>query len=250
MRFLFALISLVSLVMLAGNSDADTLKLKSGRTINATKCWKDGEIIKCKIYGQVIGYHKDDIAEMQLSAEPEIPANGFQFDVWRSGISVRQAIDIAEANDIPLHKGGLLSVNKTFNPKMCRPYADTATEFYYKAPMLGKMATLTFRFTPISKRLYTLTVTFSGPGTSKKSEFREQVESMLRGKYGDPVKITDQIVFKDFDWRINDNATVTMRPGGASVQIAYRDLTLSQLYEKEKIGKVRSGFTNSDKDKF
>lgn len=73
---------------------------------------------------------------------------------------------------------------------------------------------------------------------------------MLREKYGNPIKVTDQIVFKDFDWKINENAVVTMRTGGNSVQITYQDLKLTQLTEKEKLGQVRSGFNKNDKAKF
>ena len=250
-QIIFMIMILVSSLISPHPSGADTIVLKSGRTIDATKCWEDGEIIKCNIYGQIVGYHKNDIAEAKLSTKPEIPpADGFKFDIWQSGISVHEAIDVAEVNNIPLHRGGLISVNKTFNPTMCRPYADEAIEFYYKDQILGKWATLTFRFTQSSKRLYSLSVAFSGPGISKKSEFREQVESMLRKKYGKPIRITNHIVYKDFDWSINDNAIVTMRPGGNSVHITYRDLKLTDLCEKEKLNQVRSGFTRNDKSKF
>ena len=247
----FIIMILMSSLVCPHYSGADTIVLKNGRTIDATKCWEDGEIIKCKVYGQIVGYHKNDIAEARLSTKSETStADGFKFDIWQSGILVRQAIGIAEVNDIPLHRGGLISVNKTFNPKMCKPYADKATEFYYKDQILGKWATLNFRFTQSSKQLYSLTVAFSGPKISKKSDFRKQVESMLREKYGNPVRVTNHILYKEFDWKINNNAIVTMRPGGNSVHITYRDLKLAGLFEKEKLKYIRSGFTRNDKSKF
>ena len=250
-QILFVAIILVSCMVYTLQPGADTIVLKSGRTIEATKCWESGDIIKCKIYGQTVGYHKNDIADARLSSNSETPPiDGFKFDIWQSGISVRQAIDIAEVNDIPLHRGGLISANKTFNSKMCKPYADESTEFYYKDQILGKWATLTFRFTQSGKRLHSLTVAFSGTGISKKSEFREQVESMLREKYGNPIRVTDHIVYKEFDWKINNNAIVSMRPGGNSVHIIYCDLKLADLCEKDKLEQVRSGFTRNDKSKF
>jgi hypothetical protein len=47
---------------------ADTIILKGGRQINATKCWEDGELIKCKQYGAIVGYQKKDI--MQVAPKP------------------------------------------------------------------------------------------------------------------------------------------------------------------------------------
>ncbi len=235
MRNLIAAISLVSLIMFPIVSVADTITLNNGRIIDATKCWEDGDLVKCKVYGQVIGYQKSDIAEIKMDVVPEKPANGFRFDIWQSGISVQKLIDIAEANDLPLHRAGLISANKKFNPKMCRPYADTATRFGHKEQLFNKMASLTFDFTPASKKLYSLEIAFNGTGVSKQSEFRQQIESMLREKYGKPIRMTDHIFFKDFDWKINDNATVTMRPMGNTVLVTYRDVMLANLSEKEKL---------------
>lgn len=243
-------IAMISLWIVPLSSAADTIVLKSGRIIDAAKCWEDGDLVKCKIYGQVIGYHKNDIAEIKTDVAHEIPSKGFRYDIWQSGISVREAIDIAEVHDIPFHRGGIISVNKTFNPKMCRPYAESATEFYYKDQILGRRATLTFNFTPLSKRLYSLTVAFSGPGISKTSDFKDQVESMLRVKYDRPPKNIAHIFFEVLEWKINRNATVTMRAGGNSIHIIYSDLKLFELFEKEKNELVRSGFTKNDKNKF
>ena len=229
---------------------ADTIILKSGRQINATKCWDSGDQIKCKIYGQVIGYQKSDIAEVHMGTIPVKPTKGFRYDIWQSGITVRKAIDIAEANDLPLHRAGLISSNKTFNPKMCRPYSDTATRFGYKEPLFGKMASIIFDFTPKSKKLYSLEIKWLGTGVSIKSEFRQQVESILREKYGKPFKTKDKYVYKEYHWRINGNAIVTMKPMGNAVVVTYQDLNLVKLAESEKLGKIRNGFTKTDKSKF
>jgi hypothetical protein len=250
MRLIVAAIGMLSLIMFPLLSVADTIVLKSGRKIDATKCWEDGDLVKCKVYGQVIGYHKGDIAEIKMDAAPVMPAKGFRYDIWQSGISVQKAIDIAEANDLPLHRAGLISANKKFNPKMCRPYADTAIRFGYKEQLFGKIASISFDFTPVSKKLYSLEIKWLGSGVSKQSEFRQQVESILRKRYGKPFRISDHIVFKDYDWKINSNATVTLRPLGNAVLVTYRDTVLANLSEKEKLGQVRSGFTINDKSKF
>lgn len=231
-------------------SYADTFTLKNGREITAINCWEDGDLIKCNLYGQTVGYPKSDVANFQIDAKPEMPTDGFRFDIWQSGITVRDAIKIAEAHDKPMHKEGLISINKAFNPKMCRPYADTANQFYYKDQIFGKWATLNFDFTPTSKRLYRLKIAFSGPDISKTSEFRDRIEAMLREKYGQPVEIKNQIVYMSYNWNINANATVSMRPGTSYIQVTYRDTALFNLAENEKLELVRKGFTEGDKEKF
>ena len=112
------------------------------------------------------------------------------------------------------------------------------------------MASISFDFTPVSKKLYSLEIQWLGTGVSKQSEFRQQIEAMLREKYGKPLRIVDKILYKDYDWKINENATVTMRPMGNTVLVTYRDTVLANLSEKEKLGQVRSGFTKNDKNKF
>lgn len=238
------------LIMIANYSLADTLVLKSGKKIVATKCWEQGDLVKCQLHGQTIGYAKTDIAEVQMDALPAKPVDGFRFDMWNSGITVAEAINVAETNDKAFHASGIISANKSFHPKMCRPYADTATKFCYKDQIFGKWATLNFDFTPTSKRLYCLDVGFFGPGISKQSEFRERIEAMLREKYGKPVSVTDHIVYKTYDWKINSHAMVTMRPGCNSVNVIYRDITLARQAEAEKLDQVRKGFTTNDKGKF
>lgn len=89
-----------------------------------------------------------------------------------------------------------------------------------------------------------------GIGIPKNSEFRQQIEATLRDKYGNPIKITDHTLFKDYDWRINKNAIVTMRPMSDSIIVTYRDVILSNLAEAEQLNRVQKGFKRSDKEKF
>lgn len=251
MRQLLAAMSILSLIMFPIISVADTITLKNGRKVDPTKCWEDGDLVKCKVYSQVIGYHKSDISEIKMDTAPVMPTKGFRYDIWQSGISVLEAIDIAEANDLPLHKGGLISANKKFNPKMCRPYADTATIFYYKGQIFNRWATLNLSFTPVSRRLYSVEIRFHNTGMSKDSESREQVEGMLREKYGKPLGVNSHMgVYKTYDWKINKNAIVTMRPGTNFVHVSYLDKAIAKLVQTELDGQVRSGFTTNDKSKF
>ena len=231
-------------------SRADTLILKSGKQIESSKCWREAGMIKCRKLGQIIGFSESEVATVMFDKEVTAPSDGFSFDIWKSGLTVAEAIDLAEVNDIPLHRAGLISVNKHFNPKMCLPYANTAREFDYRAQILGRQAKILLKFTPASKKLYSITVSWSGSGISKKSEFRDQVEAMLTEKYGRPVKTKNHIIFKTYDFQINKFSNVTMRPGGNYVLLEYLDNRLSKLAMDEKTAKVRSGFSSGDKNKF
>jgi hypothetical protein len=229
---------------------ADTLILKSGRKIEASKCWYEGEIIKCEKFGQIIGFSQSEVDAVILDKQAAAPADGFLFEIWRSGITVAEAIDLAQDHDIPLHKSGIISVNKHFDPKLCLPYADSATEFEYNAQLLDRSARIELKFTPTSKKLYSIRMVWSGPGISKKSVFRDQIEAMLTKKYGEPVRIEDHIIFRTYDFKINKFSIVTMRPGGNYVMLEYLDNRLAQVAEDETTAKVRRDSTGRDKGRF
>lgn len=46
-------------------ADADIIYLKGGRKINVGDTWKDGDLIKCKIYGGIVGFEKKDIIKIE-----------------------------------------------------------------------------------------------------------------------------------------------------------------------------------------
>ena len=54
----------------------------------------------------------------------------------------------------------------------------------------------------------------------------------------------------EYDWRINENAVLTMKPMGNVVIVTYRDIMLANLAQNEKLGNIRKGFSNNGKSKF
>jgi hypothetical protein len=62
---------------------------------------------------------------------------------------VNEAINLAEVNDVPLHKYGIISINKQFHP-LVRKYSD-AIHFYYNTNLLGHFAKVELVFTPVSQ---------------------------------------------------------------------------------------------------
>ncbi|GAB6909927.1 hypothetical protein DESC_60005 [Desulfosarcina cetonica] len=251
MRLFVTLISLVSLIMFAGYSGADTIKLKSGRTIKASKCWENGDQVKCKVQGgATIGFQKKDVVSVLKDFKvPKLLPQSFSFGVWQSGITVHEAINAAEYNNLPLHRDGLISENKTFDPAMCRPYADSATKFYYEEKIYGKWAIIYLGFTPSGKKLYSLNVRFLNTGVSKDSKFRISIEEKLKKKYGEPLsnKSNEE---QRYIWKISEIASVTMHPGSNYVLLSFFDNSIAKSVETELSNQVNKGATESHKSKF
>ena len=57
-------------------------------------------------------------------------------------------------------------------------------------------------------------------------------------------------VYETYDWRMNDRAIVSMRPGANYVHVSYLDKSIATLVETELSGQVHKGFTKNDKSRF
>jgi len=62
---LYALLLLSTFLLISiavdKNAAADTIFLKNGRAIECARIWEEGDIVKAKIHGAVVGYPKDSI---------------------------------------------------------------------------------------------------------------------------------------------------------------------------------------------
>jgi hypothetical protein len=94
-----------------------------------------------------VGYNRDVMTRVApfLLLIQVIPmvAYAFQFDMWTSGISSREAMAMARNKNIPIIREGIVSINKHFDPNVSMKYIDTAHEFYYRANLLGETQKLT-----------------------------------------------------------------------------------------------------------
>ena len=181
---------------------ADTIILKSGKSIAVQKAWEENGLVKGDLFGSVIGYPKAQVERVEIDevVQPAMPKNGFRYDFWKSGLNVYEFMDIAERNDIPIHRDGLISSNKHFNPAISRKYITTSRKFYYKDQILGKWARVDLIFTPKSGKLYTLSINWSGAGVSSNSEFFTEVMAILNKKYGKPFDTRKEILFHKKFW--------------------------------------------------
>jgi hypothetical protein len=158
-------------------------------------------------------------------------AAAFKFDKWSSGMTVSQAIDIAERNDIPLNKDGIISNNKHFNPSTCRKYADTAREFYYTADILSKPATITLHFTPTSSRLYLVSIRWGN--IPAKSPFIEELVEMLTRKYGVANDAGRDLFYWYRQWSIDSNNSSILKFRDQSTELRYIDNDLERAAASE-----------------
>lgn len=61
---LYALLLLSTFLVISISFDkkaaADTIFLKNGRSIECARIWEEGDIVKARIHGAVVGYPKDN----------------------------------------------------------------------------------------------------------------------------------------------------------------------------------------------
>ena len=152
---------------------ADKVVLKDGRTIRLEGIWEENDQVKGRSKGAVVGFSKKDVERIEIDpVEPPSQGHeGFRFDVWRSGLTVYQVMDIAERNDIPIARDGLITISKNFKADMSRKYARSHNRFHYQSTLLGRPAKVELQFTPKSRKLYTLSISWGGPGASKTEPF-------------------------------------------------------------------------------
>ncbi|MGE5212578.1 MAG: hypothetical protein ACM3NN_02665 [Nitrospirota bacterium] len=173
-------------------------------------------------------------------------ANAFQFDSWRSGMSVREAMAVAQDKDIPILREGVISMNKHFDASVMNHIA-TANEFYYRADLLGEPAKVNLTFTPASKFLSTINVHWNAP--FKDRAFQTKLFQLLTGKYGNYAKRERQIFFETSTWAIDKTNRVSMRTGGNSILVEYLDTIAYEQAQKEAKKKQDENWRQSkDKD--
>jgi hypothetical protein len=161
--------------------------------------------------------------------------SGFYFDVWKSGMDIEESISAARFHDIPLHKNGIISINKKFNPLMSSKYAKTATHYYYKTKLLGKYARVDLFLTPSSKKLYTLSIDWHGMANkNNRAGFEKEITEMLSPKYGSPKKQIPQIFGQTKTWVPSSNVTINLKMTSGNYILTYEDSKMLRLKQDEQ----------------
>lgn len=229
--------------------NADTIYLKDGRTISSTTVWLEGNFCNYKKYGATIGISKEKVKKIVYTKKKA--KSDFQFDVWPFGISVQQSISIAEQNNIPFQRYGIISMNKQFHPQVKKH--SNSTHFQYKDVLFGHPALVELLYTPSSKILYKIKVKWYNHNSSKQ-KLENKIVSIISDKYGKHEKPYRQL-FKHFTtkWLLKSSNKIIMDTGSNYTFLTYLHQELSDLSfaEKEAIEykKIKVNAKN-DQEKF
>ena len=212
------LLTTVCLFSLSGLCNADTLYLKNGKVIHSDNVWLDKGYFMYTLYGATVGIAKEKVDRVEHNSTQERINSEFQFDVWPFGCTVLQTIDIAEKNDIPLHKHGIITVNKHFHP-MVRKYSD-AIHFYYNTNLLGLFAKVELFFTPKTKQLYSVQINWLNQKT-RDSVLVKEIGTMISDKYGKPAKTGRKLFYNTTQWISKDANQIIMKVHSTAVYLQY-----------------------------
>lgn len=161
-------------------------------------------------------------------------SNAFTFDIWKSGDDIDTIISKARQNNIPLHRSGLISKNKKFNPKMCVPYRKTATRYFYKANLLGEWATVTLFLTQKSKRLSSIDIDWSGPKKNRESGFPKTVMKALSENNKRSTRMRVNKYQFSANYKLDKNNEIHLSSSTNGTLLYYTDRTMSRIDNKEK----------------
>ena len=192
----------ISLFFIPQLSLSDVAFLTNGKQITADKIWTENGKVICLLDGNTISLNSKDVLRIeQKEVGNTEKRGGFQFDVWQSGMNIGEILTVARKHDIPLHRDGIISINKKFNSITSTKYAKTATQYYYKTKLLGKYAKVDLFLTPSSKRLHTLSINWHGMANKNNRDgFEEEITETMSAKYGSPQKRYGQLLGKTKAW--------------------------------------------------
>jgi hypothetical protein len=214
---------------------SDVAFLKNGRQITADKIWIENGKVICAFDENTISLDQEDVLRIEQQEVGNIEEKeGFHFDGWQSGMNIGEILAVAKRHDIPLHKDGIISINKKFNPVTSSKYAKTATQYYYNTKLLGKYAKVDLFLTPYSKRLHTLSINWHGMANkNNRAGFEEELIETLSEKYGSPGKRYDQPLVKTKTWSPSPWIEIELQMTSGNFTAIYKDKEMLKLKKAE-----------------
>ena len=170
-------------------------------------------------------------------------SRAFEFDVWKSGMAMEEALKLAEINDIPVtcmeFDKPLERGQHHFRTDLLKT-AKKSRNLCYKQNLSGSPALITLHFTPMSKQLSYIGIYWTNAGPAQQKE----IILALSEKYGEPFKYSPQkdifqnhpgILLKDnisetqffVPDRRNIIAVQYIKKGKNELRIFYQDTPLS-----------------------
>jgi len=163
-------------------------------------------------------------------------ASAFSFDVWDSKITLKEAIQIAKENNIPLRKDGGLSIKKGFYaPNLYLKKYPNNRVFRYHTKLLNENASVFLYFTKNSKKLYNIKIQW---GKSNK-EFLSTIYELMDKKYGKrqisiPKNIGDYIFNISRQWRPDKETIIQTKKSMGLITLFYYDIEETHNEEREQ----------------
>jgi hypothetical protein len=161
-------------------------------------------------------------------------ASAFSFDVWDSKITLKEAIQIAKENNIPLRKDGIATSGKNFNKSYLslNKYPENRI-FNYKTTLLNEYAIVSLYFTKESKHLYRIKVRWM----KKDKEFIDTLYKLLDKKYGQKkvllTSIGSFLLSKQRQWEEDENSLIQTHASLSGTTLLYIDTVESQKNDQE-----------------
>jgi hypothetical protein len=247
--------AVLMVVIMSSQAQADTIHLKSGKSIQFQKTWEEDGQVKGLRDGVAIGFPKETVERVEKDeiARPD-SQGGFTFDMWNSGIHLSEVLDVAARHDIPLRPQGILTVDKHFNRKLLEDHLTTRHFFEYRSELFGKWATVYLSFTPQSRLLSTVKVHFYGSSISRQSTFRQDLQKVLINQHGRPLRTAPSgPLIESVYWRKGERTSVELRAGSGFVEVIYKDFEVVRTGQMEQFDidqKRQDTFRASDAAKF
>lgn len=179
-----------------------------------------------------------------------INSYAIDFDIWRTGMNLKEIVAVARTNDIPLFPNKVYSGDKGFNPSRINENFYKSSTFAYQADLLGKHCVVKLITTDEEpKWLYEIEVDFTGAMQDK--GFYEELIKILTSKYGRP-GTKKETVFSHYLWKPEPKSEVVLKwyshPILHYIDTEIKDVALTQRSYKYQNNK--NGYTKRDADKF
>ncbi|WP_319526677.1 DUF2726 domain-containing protein [uncultured Desulfosarcina sp.] len=239
---LFCICLFLSVFLTFSHIHADTLILKNGRKIKAERVWEENGVVKYSLYGSVVGHPKADVLEIVHDAVAEDQDRRIDsfFYPWKLGQTINEVVSLCQRYDYPLHRDGLISVNRHFNPKMCMPYTDSHSKFNYKATAYGYSSVVLLEFNPDTKRLVSVETRIRKPNNVKSDDFMAGIGRKLARDYGEPDSRA-----QNWNWFSNSNAVSLANGNSAAIVKLTISLVAQQADRSTQTASSQSTDVNS-----
>lgn len=174
-----------------------------------------------------------------------------QFDVWDTGITLEQVVEVARQNNIPLRRSGIIAADKGFNKRFIDEQFWKATSVGYVTNLLGVNAKVELLISPEwPQRLYEIQVKFTDTQAASK-QFKESLLNMLSDKYGSPQNAS-RLLHKAYLWEPKDNDQILLTLLSFPI-LSYADAQLKAHVEEQRGYKAqdkKKGYIKRDAGKF